>query len=83
MYEVKIFRAYETLPEDIKYELDIDDDYQNDILAIYKYGKLDRVETDGYEPEDAIFSRDLAWIKPALEQAYEQGKEDAYIEQNK
>lgn len=35
------------------------------------------VESDAMEREDAVFHRDLSWIKQALETAYKLGYEDA------
>ena len=46
-------------------------------LLIYRNNEEPEVETDGMEPEDVRFCRDLSWIKPALEQAYKYGLEDA------
>jgi hypothetical protein len=52
------------------------DDY-NCYLLIYRNNEPPQVETDGMEPEDATFFRDLSWIQPSLEQAYKWGLEDA------
>ncbi len=38
-----------------------------------------RTQTDCMEPEDATFYRDLAWIKDAILEAYELGKEDQLL----
>ena len=37
-------------------------------------GNVIRVESDRMEPEDAVFYRDLSWVKDAIEQAYELGR---------
>lgn len=43
-----------------------------------KYSEEDsEVFFDAMESEDAIFSRDLSWIKRAIEKAYNQGLKDA------
>lgn len=37
------------------------------------------VVSDAMEPEDASFDRDLAWVKYAIEKAYELGKKDGNL----
>ena len=49
-------------------------------LLVTHNEKVIRFESDAMEPEDAIFPRDLNWIKGAIEQAYELGKRDAEAE---
>lgn len=43
-------------------------------LKIEHNGRTIAIESDAMEPEDVTFSRDLYWIKSALEKAYELGK---------
>lgn len=43
-------------------------------LKIEYKGEVIAIESDAMEPEDVRFSRDLNWIKSALEKAYELGK---------
>jgi len=49
-------------------------------LQISHNGQVIREEWDGGEPEDNTFSRDYAWVKYALEEAYRLGREDAFKE---
>ena len=42
-------------------------------LKIEYKGETIAIESDAMEPEDVRFSRDLKWIKSALEKAYELG----------
>lgn len=50
-------------------------------LLITQDGKILYLESDAMEPGDACFSRDLKWIKGAIEKAYKIGTEDAHIDQ--
>jgi len=81
MYEVKIWNlSSKEIPDVVRdTELLEDPDYyrfdSQSIMCIFKNGKLDKTYMDGGEPEDNIFIRDLAWIKPALEDAYKFGKD--------
>jgi len=45
-------------------------------LVILHDGKEIERHSDYMEPEDAVFYRDLAWIKEAILEAYELGKKD-------
>ena len=68
---------YDDLPEDVK------QDQPNNgagkeaasYLKIEISGKPDSYYSDAMEPEDARFYRDLSWIKLALLEAYQAGKE--------
>jgi hypothetical protein len=42
-------------------------------LVIRYKGEILSIESDAMEPEDARFYRDLSWIKPMIERAYELG----------
>jgi len=76
MFEV-IQYYYEDLPEEVKKEWALSDNGSGKELATYIIQKVDgqiiSVESDAMEPEDARFSRDLRWIKTALEDAYKLG----------
>jgi hypothetical protein len=80
-YEVKQYN-YDNLPAEIKgkdYLLSnsgCGEKYAY-YLVISHNGEILRVESDPMEPEDAIFPRDLYWIKLELERAYRLGYEDA------
>ncbi len=55
--------------------------YYNDessYLLIYHNlnDKEPEIESDGMEPEDVRFCRDLSWIKPTLESAHKKGQTD-------
>lgn len=51
---------------------------EDDTFLIVKHkGKIIRVESDGMEPEDASFVRNLSWIAEALDEAYDLGWTDA------
>ena len=45
-------------------------------IRITHNGKPLYLDSDAMEPEDATFTRDLAWIAGAIKKAYELGKED-------
>lgn len=45
-------------------------------LIVTHNGKEILRETDGGEPEDQSFYRDWSWVKPAIEKAYQLGRED-------
>jgi hypothetical protein len=45
-------------------------------LRVRELGDTVYLESDAMEPEDARFSRDLSWIKDALEYAYKCGFTD-------
>jgi len=49
----------------------------NSYMLISHNNEEPEVETDGMEPEDVRFCRDLSWIKPAIEQAYKWGLADS------
>lgn len=46
-------------------------------LRVTHNGETVRLHSDGMEPEDAYFHRDLSWVARAIEQAYELGKADS------
>lgn len=64
---------YDELPSDIKEVLRPDD---NSYLLVYHDDMLVRWECASYEPEDVSFWRDLKWVKDALEEVYQLGKDD-------
>lgn len=45
-------------------------------LRVFRNGKTEFLESDAMEPEDARLSRDLSWVKKAIEFAYRCGRED-------
>ena len=45
-------------------------------LLIYDGMDLIRVESDDIQPEDVSFTRDLNWVKDAIEGAYKKGIRD-------
>lgn len=45
-------------------------------LRVTELGDTVFLENDAMEPEDARFSRDLSWVKAAIEYAYECGFKD-------
>mgnify|MGYP006300916177 CR=1 FL=1 len=45
-------------------------------LLVYDGYKLIRVESDDIQPEDVSFTRDLNWIKDAIQNAYKKGIRD-------
>jgi hypothetical protein len=45
-------------------------------LLVKRNGGTVFFENDAMEPEDARFSRDLSWVKQAIEYAYECGVQD-------
>lgn len=52
-------------------------DYGNVIIVRYN-NEVIFEEADTMEPEDAIFTRDLAWIKEAINAAYSLGAKDGF-----
>jgi len=54
-----------------------DDEYYCHDLVVMHNGKEIRRHSDAMEAEDAMFYRDLSWIKGALLEAYELGEKDA------
>ena len=51
-----------------------------DYLVVYHDGHPKVVVSDEMAPEDVRFYRDLSWIGPAIEKAYEWGREDGYVD---
>lgn len=49
-----------------------DDGYRKYLVITWDDGKRE-IYTDGMEPEDATFGRDLAWIPSLIERAYKKG----------
>lgn len=45
-------------------------------LRVSRNGETKFLESDAMEPEDARLSRDLSWVKSAIEFAYQCGRED-------
>jgi hypothetical protein len=75
-YNVDIYDESDTLPEELQDEYQTClDDYRN-VLIVTHNGKIILTEVDGGEPEDASFGRDYGWIKKALLDAYQAGRED-------
>ena len=79
MIKVKLAR-YEDLPEDIEKEFSLPNrrkgkEYAG-YLLIYDGMELTRVESDDIQPEDVSFTRDLSWVKEAIEDAYKKGIRD-------
>jgi hypothetical protein len=61
----------------------IDDGYWEGYeLRAFRDGELILAATDSGEPEDNMFLRDYAWIKPRLEEAYRLGFEDGASQNN-
>ena len=54
--------------------------YSHDLLIIHNGKEIGRY-SDGMEPEDVSFYRDLSWIAEAIEESYELGKKEK-IEEN-
>ena len=74
---VKIINVdYDKLPEEVDRDSLSDNgagkEYASYFL-IYHNDKLIRCESDAMEREDAVFFRDLSWIKGAIEEAYKIG----------
>ena len=65
---------YNDLPEEEKSNFIYPPDVGS-FLKVEIYGKPTVYHTDIMEPEDARFYRDLAWVKDALLEAYQAGKE--------
>ena len=64
------------LPDDLKEQYPY---HQDDFFLIVKYKKeIIAVETDGGEPEDMRFFRDLSWIPHLLDKAYHLGYQEGY-----
>ncbi len=62
-----------------RYEIRMETDDERapgQLLLVIRDGKVIRSESDHGEPEDNLFYRDWAWVKPALEEAYRLGVED-------
>jgi len=77
--EARVVSQYEELPEELKaiYEEDIWDRRCYTALVVFRNGEVLWYATDGFEPEDACFYRDLAFIKTWVEEAYKLGYTDA------
>ena len=76
-FEVKI-QSFEDLSE--KEQLGVSNngygkEYAN-YLRVLELGDTVYLESDAMEPEDARFTRDLSWVKEAIEYAYKCGLED-------
>lgn len=54
------------------------DDYSN-FLRVTHDGQTLLLTRDSMEPEDVRFTRDLAWVPRAIQQAYEMGVSDGRI----
>lgn len=59
---------------EVKIEDDIDSEQRNKIIITDNEGT--RTYSDYGEPEDNSFYRDYKWIKPELQNAYDQGFRD-------
>ena len=62
----------------VRYEEDPHDTMRmsNENLVVVHHGTVIARQSDGGEAEDNLFSRDYAWVKPLLEQAYALGVAD-------
>ena len=73
---------YEELPEEIK-KLHLPNNGRGKEMAayllIYHDDKLMYCFSDAMEPEDAIFTRDLSWIKDVILDVYNVGISDEII----
>ena len=59
-----------------------DEDYRNEMVVLHNSKEIGRF-TDGGEPEDNSFMRDLGWVGPMIEKAYALGRNDVHSENNK
>lgn len=73
MLEVKIL-DYEHLPEELKEDAD-GWGYKRFVVVTHN-GKVLEWHSDGMEPEDCTFGRDLRWVPILIRKAYELGLED-------
>lgn len=48
-------------------------------IRVERNGQTIYLENDAIEPEDARFSRDLSWVKEALDYAYQCGVHDGKL----
>lgn len=53
-------------------------EYANYLIVRYN-GKIIRLESNAMEPEDVSFYRDLKWVKDAIEEAYELGRNEVNL----
>lgn len=54
--------------------------YISNVLVVLHDGKVIFDASDGFEPEDAKFDRDLWWITDIIQTAYKKGLEDGLKE---
>ena len=59
-----------------------DECYCNDLVVLHN-GEEIRRHSDGMEPEDVMFYRDLSWVGDAILEAYELGKKDSKLKEEK
>ena len=59
-----------------------DDEYNCNDLIILHNGKEIARHSDGMEPEDALFYRDLSWVPEEILEAYRLGKKDGKEEKD-
>jgi len=79
MYTIKMCR-YEELPIEVNKDSISNNgngkEYSS-YLLIYYNDKLIACHSDAMEREDAVFCRDMSWVKSSLEEAYKLGLKDA------
>ena len=56
--------------------MEYDDECYCTYLIVLYNGKEIRRHSDGMEPEDTVFYRDLSWVPEAILEAYELGKKE-------
>jgi len=67
--------SYEDLLEEEKDDF-YDDGYRSYLVIDWGGGERE-IYTDGMEPEDATFARDLSWIINLVEKAYKKGYQES------
>ena len=75
MIKTVMYAWHDTIPQEVR-DTQWLDDFDFNLLALYHDDKLLAVATDGMEPEDACFYRDLDYIEEWVRMAYEAGIED-------
>ena len=73
-----LIKTWSDLSDDQKdlFQYGEDDNY---LIVENDDGAVVRIETDGMEPEDTVFYRDLYWIVEALQQAYTMGRKSVDV----
>jgi hypothetical protein len=70
---------YENLPEEWKLSVPSQNKY-TEYLVVKLNDFIIRVQPTIWEPEDCLFTRDLAWIKDVIEEVYSIGRQDGFTE---